>query len=252
MKEIDFLPEWYKSGRQRQISYCRQYIALGILLMVLLVLHFVVTQSISKATAKVAAETPIALAAETKLARFAEIRNQVKELQEKARVIDELDSKIRVGNVLAEISYLIDERIVLSSVEFVAERFGEGRQKRRAGSAISVDRTRSVGKGPAVRGDVRFKVIVKGVAAAASDVAVLVCKLEESPYFCQVVPSFSRNKKIKAGTNVVGGAANVSKVSPPRRGEGLDVSEFEISGYLANYSMGGESNAESSTINSQQ
>jgi len=49
----------------------------------------------------------------------------------------------------------------------------------------------------------------------------LICKLEDSPYFCQVIPSFSKNKKIKAE-----GSAS---------GKELQVSEFKISCYLANY-----------------
>jgi len=52
----------------------------------------------------------------------------------------------------------------------------------------------------------------------------LICKLDDSPYFCQVVPSFSRNKKMKVGTGLAG--------------ENFQVSEFEISCYLANYREG--------------
>jgi hypothetical protein len=70
-------------------------------------------------------------------------------------------------------------------------------------------------------GGVKFKVVINGVAADASDVAELVCRLEDSPYFCLVYPSFSRNKKM-----------TVTK-RPAR--EDFQVTEFEIGCYLANY-----------------
>jgi hypothetical protein len=62
--------------------------------------------------------------------------------------------------------------------------------------------------------------------------------LEDSPYFCQVVPSFSRAAEINAASNA---SSNLRRKSPNARGGisetggNLQVSEFEISCYLANY-----------------
>ena len=91
-------------------------------------------------------------------------------------------------------------------------------------------------------GDVRFKIVMRGIAADAGDVAALVCKLEDSPYFCQVVPSFSRNAEVKAANYTSGqGSAKASEEVPGARenirepDKSVQVSEFEISCYLANY-----------------
>ncbi len=78
----------------------------------------------------------------------------------------------------------------------------------------------------------RFKVVIAGVAASAGRVATLICKLEDSPYFCLVYPLFSRSKKI----NPVGRKS----LSGLKAGSSFDredyrASEFEISCYLANY-----------------
>jgi hypothetical protein len=54
MREIDFLPKWYTSGRRRQISYRTQCVALGGVFVVMMVWNFVAAHSISKATAKLA------------------------------------------------------------------------------------------------------------------------------------------------------------------------------------------------------
>jgi hypothetical protein len=135
--------------------------------------------------------------------------------------MEEMDSKIDVASVLAEMSYLIDDNIVLSKVEFDAEKFVDTQRLKASGRTNTAARAagRNVaGKGELLIGDVRFKVVISGVATNAGDIAELICKLEKSSYFCMVNPSFSRNRNMKVGT-----------------GKNFQVSEFEISCYLANY-----------------
>ena len=220
MKEIDFLPEWYKSGRQRQVNYRTQVIGLGGVLMIMIVWNFVAANSISKAGAEVKQRKAMQAEAETASREFAEIKGEMAGLQKKVKSMEEMDSKIDVACVLAEIGFLIDDNIVLGQVELDAERFVD-KQQGKASQYTNVARVTGggyVGKEGLPLGDVRFKVVIRGVAANAGDIAKLICRLEESPYFCQVYPSFSRNRNMKVGT-----------------GKQFQVSEFEISCYLANY-----------------
>jgi hypothetical protein len=85
-------------------------------------------------------------------------------------------------------------------------------------------------------------VVIAGVAADTRDVADLISKLEESPYFFQVVPSFSKSTKLEvkgrpstsAATDAVRRATETrSEVSDA--GKSLQATEFEINCYLANY-----------------
>ena len=223
MKEINFLPEWYKSSRRRQISYRTQYVALGGIFVVIMAWNFIATHSISKARAELTRETPRQVEAESASRKFKKIKSEVAELQKKADVLEEIDSKIDVTSVLAEMSFLIDKKIVLSKVEFKAEKFPDkqtGRPSKQAGTAVRVVRDNFRGKEALLLGDVRFKVAMAGVAADSSDVAELVCRLEDSPYFCQVTSSW-QNSEISVGAKSVG--------------ENYQVSAFEISCYLANY-----------------
>ena len=222
MKEIDFLPKWYKSGRRREVSYRKQYIVLVGIFVIMMAWNFVATSSISKATAELSREKSRQAEAESASREFARIKSQVTGLQERAKSIEEIDSKIDVANVLAEMSFLIGEKVVLSKVEFKAERFIDKQEARmNSGSVIRVAGGNFGGREAMLPGDVRFKVVISGVASDGSDVAELICKLEDSPYFCQVIPLFSRNRKMRAGSGLAG--------------EDLQVSEFEISCYLANY-----------------
>ncbi|MHC4423485.1 MAG: PilN domain-containing protein [Planctomycetota bacterium] len=222
MKEIDFLPKWYKSGRRRQISYRTQYIGLACVFVVMMVWNFATTRSISRATTALAKGESETSAAESTSHDFAKIKNEVTQLRKKTELVEEIASKIDVANVLAEISFLVDKKIVLSKLEFKTEQL-RGMQKKQAnsGSAIRAAGGNLTGKETLPIGDVRFKVVISGVASDASNVAELICRLEDSEYFRLVYPSFSRNRKIKKASN--------------HHGEGYQVTEFEISCYLANY-----------------
>ena len=234
MKEIDFLPKWYKKGRQRQISYRTQYIALGGIFVVMMVWNFVAVHSISKAKAELVNAESKQAKAESVSQEFAKIKNEVKRFQKKVNILAEIDSRIDVASVLAETSFLIDEKIVLNKVELKAERFGDGRKASpKSISAVRVAQGRLDGKAAPLPGQCRFKVVINGVASDSSNVGDLICRLEDSPYFCQVYPSYSRNKNVTAASAVV--SRPVSKKGAGRAGENYQVSEFEIVCYLANY-----------------
>lgn len=220
MKEIDLLPEWYKSGRRRQVGYRTQYVALSGIFILMLVWNFITSHSISKAEAQLAHAESKQAVLDTK--EFEKLKNQIAPLQKKTNVLDEIDSKIDVASVLAELSFLIDKKIVLRKLSFNAEMFTDNKsRKANYASAVRVAGGNSARNKSPFLGDVRFKMVINGIASDAGDVAELVCKLEDSPYFCLVYPSFSRNAEIKT--------PNKSTA------ETFQVSEFEIGCYLANY-----------------
>lgn len=224
MKEIDFLPEWYKSGKRRQVSYRTQYLAMGCALLVMVVWSFVTANSISRGEAELRQTTPIQNQSEGTSLDFDKVKSQVMQLKKQAGQINKLDSKINIANVLAELSYLVREKIVLSDVEFVAEQFEQQHSNNSSSSAVRPARRGSTAKTQFPLGAMRFKVMIKGVASDASDVAELVIKLEDSPYFCRITSSWRNG-------NVNTHAGN----------EKLEVSEFEIGCYLANYRRNDES-----------
>lgn len=241
MKEIDFLPEWYKSGKRREISYRTQYIALGGVIVVMVVWSFITARSISTAGAQFTQMETRQTQAKGLSIKLGELKSELRALQEKAESIEEIDSKIDVAGVLAEMSFLIDEKIVLGKVEFIAENIENKQQdilSPRGSNVVRAVRGAMSPKQELLLGDVRFRVVIGGVAADASDVAALICILEDSPYFCQVVPSFSRSTVITAAGN----PSLYSKIKNEKRtiqknenNIQIQLSEFEISTYLANY-----------------
>ncbi len=134
MKEIDLLPEWYRSGRRRQIGYHTQYAVLGGIFVVMMVWNLAATHSVSRTEAELAELESQAASTESVSREFTELKSQVTGLEKRAEYIEEIDSKIDVASVLAEMSFLIDKKIVLSKVEFVAERFMDNKGQGKANS----------------------------------------------------------------------------------------------------------------------
>ena len=244
MREIDFLPEWYKSGRRRQLGYRTQYLALGGIFVVMIVWNIFAAHSISIARARSVQMIAEQARAEQISAQLTAVRDHLREFQKKAESIERIDSKINVAGVLAEISFLVGNEIVLSKVEFIAEKFAD-KQDSKTPDTVAVVRAiptkYSLDKELPI-GDVKFKVVIGGVAVDASYVAALICKFEDSPYFCQVVPSFSRNVDFErlSGYSAVPRTDAAARLPDNERDDRKkenkkQISEFEISCYLANY-----------------
>ncbi len=246
MKEIDFLPEWYRNGRRRQVSYRAQCIALGGVFVVMVVWSLAATHSLSQAQAELVKMDAARQQAEGPSVESAGLESELKQFHGRVKSVQEIDSRIDVASILAELSFLVDQRVVLNKVEFIAEKFGQERKKDEPAQAVGAV-VRAVGTPSDERkalplGNVRFRVVISGVAADAGDVGALMCKLEDSPYFWQVVLAYSRDTGIASrGTGPVATTAeardkgaetkdNVRQADTPVR-----ASEFEIHCYLANY-----------------
>ncbi|MCK4914032.1 MAG: PilN domain-containing protein [Planctomycetes bacterium] len=218
--EIDFLPQWYKSGRRKSISYRVQYIAIGCVFMLMLIWNFYAVAKIANAQKKVE-ENVLIINAQLPISdEFAKLQSEKTNLQRMADVLGKIDSKIDVSAVLAEMSFLTNEEIILDKIEFNADGFGlpkaSGKSKR-----FKASNSKTKFQNEKIFGDVRFKILISGVGQQTCDVARFVTKLEDSPYFCLVEPSFSQTKKTKT-------VAGFSKPNSRLNG-------FQIACYLANY-----------------
>jgi len=236
MKEIDFLPDWYKSGRRRKFTYRAQYVALAGILVIMVVWNFLAAGSISRAEAELARITAPDPKTDAANATFNELKDQITALQKQAALIAKVDSRIDVASVLGELSALIGDSVVLSKVELVAERFGRLPRALKARRSAAVRVTGPAGRAQDVPlGQVKFKVVIAGVAADAADVAALICRLEDSAYFFQVVPMFSRDRQISPPLAAAAAESDRVELAGPQAARTIDASEFEISCYLANY-----------------
>lgn len=235
MKEIDFLPEWYREGRRRRGHMKRQYALLIVFFLAIMTYNTVSTHRISKANAELATLEDRRFWAEGVMHEYHTLSKQLGAHQAKVATVQKVDARIDMAAVLAEISYIIGDRVILSRLEFISEpAVSEPKTANRSGAAVRSAAASRPGGRTVSLGPLRFRVALAGVAVDSSEVGSLVRRLEDSPYFRQVHPLF-RDNTIQVDV--------VAPQTPPATGmdtrrndkRSLSVTEFEITCYLANY-----------------
>jgi hypothetical protein len=234
VKDIDFLPEWYKEGHRHRVHMRHQYAILVCAVCAMITYNVTATHRINQVSAGIDRLDDQRRIAEQVVYEFDATNRQLRERQAKVDLIAQIDSKIDVSAVLAELSHIINSRVVLSRLEFISEPMDSAKEENRNNAAV---RPVSVSSGKSVAlGDVRFRIVMGGVADNAGDVGDLAEKLEESPYFRQVYPSVPRTGKIEMTVATAAPSGGQRDSAPAARGrEALQASEFEITCYLANY-----------------
>lgn len=233
MKEIDFLPEWHKEGRRRRINMRRQYAILIAFFLAMVTYNTIAAHRISRANAALEKLEDRRDWAESVLRQYSTISKQLDARQAEVASIQQVDARIDVSAVLAEISHVICERVVLSRVEFLSEPLASGENGTdRSGSAVRPAGASRASAKPVSLGNVRFRVVLTGIAASSADVGTLVCRLDDSSYFRQVHPLFRENT-IQVAAPASSAASEKTTSRNPTRS--ISVTEFEIVCYLANY-----------------
>lgn len=234
MKELDFLPEWYKDGQRRRVHVRRQCVALVAVFLVMMLFNAMSLQRAGRAAAEGARLENQRVGAEAVVHEFDALTRQLNELKSRAGLVEQMDSRVDVAAVLAELSHVISGSIVVRKLEIQAERFGRTEDKGPTkGSAVRL----ADGAGNAVKdtplGRVKFRIVLAGVAAHPADVANLVYRLDESTYFQRVHPIFYGAAKAQTGAKSVPPTPEEGAAVKPQ--SAWDVTEFEIACYLANY-----------------
>jgi hypothetical protein len=223
MKDIDLLPEWYTSGKRKQQSLRSQYMILVGVVVIMNVWNFVAANSLSGTEERIREDMYRCAKAQAIIEKTKETTGRIEELSKKDQLLDAIDSKINIADILSELSFLVDGKIVLSDVKFEAQKFEADVQGGSSPSGVRVAGASSKKSANVPLGDVRFLVSLRGIADQTSDVGKFVRRLEESEYFRDVSLAFSRSKSVK--------------VSAVQGDEQRLVSEFEISCDLANYQL---------------
>lgn len=234
MKEIDFLPEWYKEGKRRRVHMRRQFIALTIIFLTMITYNLTSARKIACATAGLAQLEDQRLHAENVMHRFDMVNKELSEYRVEMDSLGRMDSRIDLAAVLAEASHIIGRHVVLSRVEFISEPVSPSdRAKPQSSSAV---RAAGASTKTVPLGNVRFRILLAGVAANQADVGELVLRLDRSSYFQQAHFSFARDSTIQVPVSGPQPATSDGTSKPSSRlTETFQVTEFEITCYLANF-----------------
>jgi len=216
MKEIDFIPEWYKAGRERKRRNVRHYTIMAIMFTLMLMWGFFINGYVAQVNAEV---EEIQISFEKSRIRgeqAVELKNQIAEMQEKTALLDKIAARTKMTAILGELSYLIRENVILSNLSLQNELIPNSEQENIGASAavVRASSSKKDDQDPVVpTSPSHCRVVITGIAASPADAAMLIVRLEEAKYFNQVSLVFSKPKKFKD----------------------KDVTEFEIRCYVADY-----------------
>ncbi len=198
MTEIDFIPQWYRAGRKRKLWYHRQYLIFSAIVVVIALGCFAAGHSLATARAELTTMREHLSSGIQTIQRFRQLQLRWDSLNQKVIMLKEVTPRTPFASVLAELSACIGPNVVLSrlSVQNVPI---ESKDKYAASAGPMI----RLGAGGNVKGNsaqtvpMQTEVVLQGIAADGSVVAGLIAALEESDYFRQVVPGYSRNIKIR-------------------------------------------------------
>jgi hypothetical protein len=214
MKEIDFIPEWYKADQVRKRRYARQYTIIAVVFAAMMAWSFVVGRHVNRVGAEVEGIQTAFDKGRDKVYQAHLLQSEIAAMKQKAAVLDTLTSRTKVTAVLGELAYLVRENIVLNRLSFTNEPIEElKKQTPASGAVVQIGGSKEQQSAVVPKTPSRVKVTISGIAARPADAASLIAALEQADYFQQVALIFSRPKKFMD----------------------KDVTEFEICCYVADY-----------------
>lgn len=214
MTELDFIPQWYRAVRSRKLWHQRQYVIIGLSVLVIACGLMAAGRSLSLAQAKLSKMNSELESGIVCVQRFRELQSQLERLRESEKILASVSPRTPYAAVLAELSHCVGSNIVLSTLSFQVAPVPQASQDssiRQKPARVQLG-TSSSSPRPALN-PMQTELVLRGVALNGSTVAELIAAMEESVYFSRVVPGFSKNVKLRD----------------------CDVAEFEIRCVLADF-----------------
>jgi len=118
MKEIDFIPEWYKAGRSRKRRYVRQCTGMGILFMAMVTWSFVMGRYVEHAHAEVEGIQGVLEQGQVRVEQSLELERQIADIKEKLQMLNSVAPRTPISALIGEVSYLAGGNIILNRLSF--------------------------------------------------------------------------------------------------------------------------------------
>jgi len=216
MREIDFIPEWYKTDRIRKRRYARQYTIITVIFVMMMVWSFVVGQHVKSVSAEVEGIQSAFAKGKDRVQQTLKLKSEIDGLKQKAALLDKIKSRTETTAILGELSCLIQDNIILSKMSLSNQPIEAFKNVSPASMAVVQIGSSKQQQNPVIpETPSRVKVVLAGIAAQPADAASLIAHLEQTDYFEEVGLVFSKPKKVRD----------------------RDVTEFEICCFVADYQI---------------
>ena len=116
----------------------RQYVALTVVFLAMLSYNLTSEHRIATANARVSRVAEEQVQAEVVMAEFKQISQTLSQQKARAEVVQRADSRIDADAVLAEISHVINDHVILNRLEFISEPVepADKKKSQNGGSAV--------------------------------------------------------------------------------------------------------------------
>jgi hypothetical protein len=165
MKEIDFLPQTYGDNRRQAMRVKKQYLALSILFLVMIIWNASARRSMNLANAALDMAEDQRVRAERVFMASDHLTRQARQMESLVRSLEQLKDNLNPAVILAELSLQVPEQIVLQRLELSSFEPSYYQDK---------DQMKPV------------QIIMSGLGADAEDVGKLIEGLESSSYFTNI------------------------------------------------------------------
>ncbi len=217
MKELDFIPDWYRADRQRKRRRHRHCVPFGLVAALMAAWSFIVGQSVSGLSAETQAIEITLEKGRQAVQDALAMEQEIAALDRLARILEALTPRTTLSAILGELSQCVEEQIVFSQVALTQEPISDdtGKMASSPGGLVRLGATKPAEASSLPDAPQRTRVTLIGIAAGGAEVAQLINRLETSHYFDRVSPVYSRAKKVGA----------------------KEVTEFEITCTIADYQV---------------
>ena len=219
MKEIDFIPEWYKAGRERKRRYVRQYTLLAVMFTLMLGWGFIINGHIAHVNAEVQEVQTSFEKRQLQAQKALDVETRIAKMRQQKTLLDTIETRTPITAIIGELSYLIGENVILTELSLENQPIEQSNINGNTTSAVVVraselqkkdKQDEVIPSSPSC-----CKVVLTGIAARPADAALLIAHLEQAEYFNHVSLVYSKPKKVKD----------------------KDVTEFGISCMVADYQL---------------
>ncbi len=214
MKEIDLLPTWYKERRRMRSKHRIQYFLAGAVFLILIIWNISMTTSIKSAKADLNQIKDKSSSSRKILNKYKSINQKISSLNEQNTILEKINSRLSMTGLMAELSHLLKKKIIITRIYIKSEKV----QKEKGSEFISDSKN---SEETSKFKNILYKLVIDGIASRSSDVADLICRLEDSDYFCKVVPAYSKASRMK--------------IERDRETVDKKVTEFRLTCYLNDY-----------------
>ena len=192
--ELDFIPSWYHEKRQRRNWYVRRYMVIAVITGLWIVGNLFSGRFISKAYADLGVLRETYEKGLRNVIQVRHLQERLSVLNRQSQILHQLRPRTPVSPVLAELSRCIGGRVVLTELSLVQtplEARSASSQKTPAAQAKPAGSPKNDWRTGA---DTVLRIRLVGFAVDGAEVASLICRLEESEYFTEVIPVYSKNQ----------------------------------------------------------